>query len=145
MRRYLILNSNAPDLMELFLVASIASVLAIRAFLAATGYPQLGGAGLHIAHMLWGGIFMTIALFVLFSLLGPTSQRFAAILAGIGFGTFIDELGKFITSDHNYFFEPTNCLGIIYGPTQRRRPRPPVQRSPVPASAGSPTRLAAGY
>ena len=105
-------NANAPELVELFLVASVASVLAIRWFLALTGYPQIGGSGLHIAHMLWGGLFMLIALLLLFATLGRTMQRFAAILGGIGFGTFIDELGKFITSDNDYFYQPT--IGLIY-------------------------------
>ena len=41
-------------LLETFFIASVTSILVIRAFLAATGYPQLGGHGLHIAHMLWG-------------------------------------------------------------------------------------------
>ncbi len=105
-------NANAPELVELFLVASVASVLAIRWFLALTGYPQIGGNGLHIAHMLWGGLFMLIALLLLFATLGRTMQRLAAILAGVGFGTFIDELGKFITSDNDYFYQPT--IGLIY-------------------------------
>jgi hypothetical protein len=105
-------NHDAPELIELFLVGGIASVLVIRGFLAATGYPQLGGDGLHIAHMLWGGLFMTVALLLLFAALGRVAQRLAAILGGIGFGTFIDELGKFITSDNNYFYEPT--IGLIY-------------------------------
>ncbi len=105
-------NTNAPELIEMFLVASAASVLGIRGFLAAAGYPQIGGGGLHIAHMLWGGLFMLLALLLLFSSLGQISLRLSAILGGIGFGTFIDELGKFITSDHNYFFSPT--IGLIY-------------------------------
>lgn len=112
LRHVLVRNSDAPELIELFLVAGIAPVLAIRGALAATGYPQLGGDGLHIAHMLWGGLFMTVALLVLFAALGKVAQRLAAILGGIGFGTFIDELGKFITSDNNYFYEPT--IGLIY-------------------------------
>lgn len=99
-------------MLELFLIASVASVLGIRAFLAATGYPQIGGDGLHIAHMLWGGLFMLVALVMLFSLMGIVATRIAAILGGIGFGTFIDELGKFITSDNDYFYQPT--IGLIY-------------------------------
>ena len=66
-RRGLVRNSAAGELLELFLVAAVASVLAIRAFLAATGYPQLGGDGLHIAHMLWGGGLMLVALLLLFT------------------------------------------------------------------------------
>ncbi len=109
---FYIRNTNAPELMELFLIASIASVLGIRGFLALSGYPQLGGGGLHIAHMLWGGLFMMLALLMLFAALGHVMQRLAAIVAGIGFGTFIDELGKFITSDNDYFYQPT--IGLIY-------------------------------
>ncbi len=109
--RFYIHNTKAPELIELFLIASVASVLGIRAFLAIADYPQLGGDSLHIAHMLWGGLFMALAL-LLFASLGHIAQRLSAILAGVGFGTFIDELGKFITSDNDYFFQPT--IGLIY-------------------------------
>ena len=111
-RRGLVRNSAAGELLELFLVAAVASVLAIRAFLAATGYPQLGGDGLHIAHMLWGGGLMLVALLLLFTFLSRPLARLAAITGGIGFGTFIDELGKFITADNDYFYAPT--IGLIY-------------------------------
>ena len=105
-------NAYAPELIELFLVAAVAAVLGIRAFLALAGYPQIGGDGLHIAHMLWGGLFMLLAVLLFFTVLGRPAQRFSAVLGGVGFGTFIDELGKFITSDNNYFYEPT--IGLIY-------------------------------
>src|SRR5262245_26096574 len=77
-----------------------------------TGYPKLGGHGLHIAHMLWGGVLMLVAIVLLLGFLGKRVQRVAAIVGGFGWGTFIDELGKFITSDNNYFFEPT--IALIY-------------------------------
>jgi hypothetical protein len=98
--------------MEIFFVAAVTSVLAIRLFLALTGYPQIGGGGLHIAHMLWGGLLMLISLIILLCFLGQTSERLATLIGGVGFGTFIDETGKFITSDSNYFFQP--AISIIY-------------------------------
>jgi hypothetical protein len=99
-------------LLETFFVASVTSILVIRVFLASTGYPQLGGRGLHIAHLLWGGLLMLITLVLLLAFIGRHIQSIAALVGGIGFGTFIDELGKFITSDNNYFFQPT--IALIY-------------------------------
>jgi hypothetical protein len=98
--------------LEIFLVSGVVSILGIRFYLEMTGYPKIGGNGLHIAHMLWGGLLMVVALVLLLAFLGKRVQRIGALVGGIGFGTFIDELGKFITSDNNYFFEPT--FAIIY-------------------------------
>jgi hypothetical protein len=109
-RHHWVRDADAGDSIEILLVAAIGSILGIRAFLAATGYPQIGGGGLHIAHMLWGGFFMLAALVLLFRYWNPSLRRLAAVLGGIGFGTFIDELGKFITSDNDYFFQPTVAL-----------------------------------
>ena len=110
---YFLRDRDVGEALELLLVSAIVTILAIRAFLAATGYPQLGGAGLHIAHMLWGGLFMLAALVLLFLYWNPSMRLFAAVLAGVGFGTFIDELGKFITSDNDYFYQPTIALLYI--------------------------------
>ena len=103
-------DERASDLLEMMLVFAVATILGIRAFLALTGYPQLGGGGLHIAHMLWGGLGMLISIALLLSYWNPAMRQVAASIGGIGFGFFIDELGKFITSDNNYFFQPTIAL-----------------------------------
>jgi hypothetical protein len=105
-------NIDSAILAELFLVNSVLSILAIRVFLSITDYPQLGGGDLHIAHMLWGGVLMITAIFILLFSIGKSGLFLSSILGGLGFGTFIDELGKFITSDNDYFFRPT--IAIIY-------------------------------
>ena len=105
-------NFYAGNYLENFLVAAVAAVLGIRLFLKMTGYPQIGGSSLHIAHMLWGGLLMLVSIIILLSFLNRASERLASIVGGIGFGTFIDEVGKFVTRDNNYFFEP--AVAIIY-------------------------------
>lgn len=103
-------RSAETELFDTFFVSSIGTVLVIRIFLEATGYPQLGGNGLHIAHVLWGGLGMLAALVLLLGFISPTTRHLAALVGGAGFGAFIDELGKFVTSDNDYFFKPTAAL-----------------------------------
>ncbi|QTE31153.1 hypothetical protein [Pengzhenrongella sicca] len=96
-----------------FFVATVVTVLLTRGLLAAAGYPQVGGNGLHIAHVLWGGVLMALAFVLLLSFAGPVVRPLGALVGGVGFGLFVDEIGKFVTSDSNYFYEPTAAL--IYG------------------------------
>jgi hypothetical protein len=110
--RYLIRDTEATDSIELLLVAAIVAILVLRGVLAALGFPQVGGGKLHIAHMLWGGLGMLAAIALLLIYWNPSVRRATAILAGLGFGVFIDELGKFLTSDNDYFFKPT--VAILY-------------------------------
>lgn len=98
--------------LEWFLLSAVTTILVIRTQLWLTHYPQLGGGGLHIAHLLYGGLFMVIAIWFRLIYLNRWSRTVMAIVGGVGFGFFIDELGKFITSDNNYFFKP--AAGIIY-------------------------------
>jgi ABC-type multidrug transport system fused ATPase/permease subunit len=105
-------NSDGLLFLESFVVAAVISFLGIRAFLTLTGFPKVGGGELHIAHMLWGGAFMLVALVLLLAYLDRTVQHVAAIIAGLGFGTFVDEIGKFLTADNDYFFRP--AVAIVY-------------------------------
>src|SRR5436853_2066141 len=111
-RPFFIRNLDAGQLLETFLVSAVAAFLGVRFFLGVTGYPRLGGGGLHIAHMLWGGTLMVAGVLLVLSYLGQRIRRVAAVIAGLGFGLFIDELGKFITSDNNYFYRP--AIALIY-------------------------------
>lgn len=111
-KKPLIRNLDADQLLEAFLVTAVASILGIRFFLGLTGYPRLGGGGLHIAHVLVGGFFMMIAIVILLAFVDRYSTAVAAVLGGFGFGAFIDEIGKFVTSDNNYFFQP--AVALIY-------------------------------
>ncbi len=99
-------------LTELWLVSTVVTILGIRLFLEITNYPQVGGGTLHIAHMLYGGLGMLMAIGILLLMANPIWKPIAALVAGVGFGFFIDELGKFITQDNDYFFQPT--IGLIY-------------------------------
>ena len=96
--------------LEIFLISAVVMILVIRTQLWLTNYPQLGGGDLHIAHLLWGGLFMLIAIWFALIYVNRWSRRVAAVLGGIGFGFFIDELGKFITEDNDYFFRPAAPL-----------------------------------
>lgn len=55
---------------------------------------------------------MMVSLLGTFIFLNKEVKYIASIVGGVGFGTFIDELGKFITNDNNYFYQPT--IALIY-------------------------------
>lgn len=110
--RFAVRRLDMGPLLDLFLISAVSCLLGIRLFLKLTGYPQLGNSSLHIAHMLWGGLGMLLAIILFIALPVRTATQFAAFIGGLGFGAFIDELGKFITADNDYFFQPV--IAIIY-------------------------------
>ena len=126
--------NGSPHLTAL-LVSAVATVLLVRGGLALAGYPQVGGGGLHIAHVLWGGLLMLVALILLLSFAGPVIRPVAAVLAGVGVGLFIDEVGKFVTSNTNYFYRPATaiiyvvmvCLVLVIHVLHGRRPHLPAE------------------
>ena len=105
-------SRDAGRNLDLFFTFAVAGVLGNRIFLVITGYPQLGNGTLHISHAIWGGVMMLIAIVFAVSSLAPGVRVFVAVLGGAGFGWFVDELGKYITRDVDYFFKPT--LALIY-------------------------------
>ena len=58
-------NAIGPTSAEAFVIIAIATILLTRLYLQLTGYPQIGGGDLHIAHALWGGTLMMLALLLL--------------------------------------------------------------------------------
>lgn len=111
-RHFVVPRRDGVPLAQAFLVSAVATVLIIRFYLWATGYPQVGGDGLHVAHVLWGGLLMMAGALVMFLRLGLPAMRLGSVLVGVGFGFFVDEIGKFVTSDVNYFFQP--AIAMIY-------------------------------
>jgi hypothetical protein len=103
---------NAARYLRAFAFAGIGTVLLIRTYLGVTGYPRLGTGGLHIAHVLWGGMLMVVAIGLATVLYGHTVRLAAALVGGVGFGLFLDEVGKFLTQNNNYFYRP--AASIIY-------------------------------
>lgn len=94
---------GAEHFLLIMLLSFAFSVSATRLFLEITGYPQLGGGGLHIAHLLWGGLLLFIAALLPLIFANRWVYRVVAILSGLGIGLFIDEVGKFITQNNDYF------------------------------------------
>ena len=98
----------------LFTIAAFAvTVAGVRWYLDMAGYPTIGGGEIHVAHVLWGGLLLVVAALLPLLFVGRRSLKLAALLAGIGAGLFVDEVGKFITTSNDYFFAP--AAPIIYG------------------------------
>jgi len=112
-RRLIVEREDAGNYLLISLISFAATVIIVRLFLELTGYPQLGNSTLHIAHLLYGGVLLFAAVLIALIWDNPGSMVVAAILSGIGIGLFIDEVGKFITQNNDYFYPA--AAPIIYG------------------------------
>ena len=98
-------RDQAADSFWMLLIASLSiTVLVTRVYLEITGYPQVGDSTYHVAHVLWGGLLLFVAVALPLSIVNRYALWASSILGGIGAGLFIDEVGKFITQSNDYFF-----------------------------------------
>ena len=124
-------REGAEHYLFLTLVSFAGTVMATRVYLELTGYPRIGGGDLHIAHALFGGFFLFVAALLPIILAGRRVYRVSAVFGGIGIGLFIDEVGKFITTQNDYFYPAaapliyaTFLLAVLLYLRVRRRARP---------------------
>ncbi len=110
----LIERENAVRYLMISLFSFVATVTVVRSFLALTGYPQIGSGTLHIAHVLWGGLILYLATILPLIYLNPRLHTFVAVLSGIGMGLFLDEVGKFITRQYDYFFPAAATILYVF-------------------------------
>src|SRR3954453_3072172 len=127
-------REEAAGHLTMLVVAFVVTVTVTRVFLAATGYPRIGGGIFHLAHALWGGLLLVVAVVVLLLWANRWALRLAAACAGIGAGLFFDEVGKFITTRNDYFFPlaaPIVYLAMValgWTAFRARRRRAPTDR-----------------
>lgn len=97
-------RQGAEQYLLITLLSFAFSVTLTRLFLELTGYPQIRSGEFHIAHVLWGGLFLFIASLLPLIYANRWVYTIDACLAGIGVGLFIDEVGKFISTRMDYHF-----------------------------------------
>ena len=97
-------RQGAEQYLLITLLSFALSVTLTRLFLELTGYPQIRSGEFHIAHVLWGGLFLFIASLLPLIFANRWVYTIGACLAGIGVGLFIDEVGKFISTRMDYHF-----------------------------------------
>jgi hypothetical protein len=103
---------GAENNLLIILISFAATVILTRTYLSLANYPQLGEGPLHIAHVLWGGLFLFAGCLIPILFTNRWTFSISSLFAGIGVGLFIDEIGKFITLSNNYFYQP--AAAIIY-------------------------------
>jgi hypothetical protein len=81
-------RERADNYLLTSLVAFAVTVILTRGFLQLTGFPQLGNSVLHIAHALWGGLLLIVAVLLPLGFANRWAIQTSALLGGIGIGLF---------------------------------------------------------
>lgn len=109
-KRHAVQRARTKTYLLWTLTALAATVIVTRTYLELTGYPQIGGGDLHIAHAIWGGLLLYLAALLPLIFVNNRTLTISAILNGVGVGLFIDEIGKFLTRNNDYFYPPAAPL-----------------------------------
>ena len=72
--RSAVLRNQAESHVLISVIAFGVTVIAVRVFLQLTGFPQIGNSVLHIAHALWGGLLLFVAVLLPLLLVNPAGQ-----------------------------------------------------------------------
>lgn len=99
-------RKEASEYVLWMMMWGVVSLLGTRMYLNLKGWPVVGGEVWHIAHILWGGLGMLTGGLVNFMFYGKRAKRISATISGLGLGLFIDEAGKFLSMNNDYFFQP---------------------------------------
>lgn len=99
-------RKEASEYVAWIMVWGVVSLLGVRLYLSLMDWPIVGGKVWHIAHILWGGLGMLIGGLVNFLFYGKRAKKISATITGLGLGLFMDEAGKFLSRDNDYFFQP---------------------------------------
>jgi len=124
-------REHAATSVQLMLLSFAASVGATRLILELTGYPRLASGELHIAHVLWGGLLLFGAALLPILFANRWVYTAGSLMAGVGAGLFMDEVGKFITQSNDYFYPAAAPIiyafflltVLLYLEVRRTRPR----------------------
>ncbi len=108
----LVRREDASEMVLMVMVSAITALMSLRIYLELTDYPRIGRGIWHISHALTGGLVMAAGQLVNLIWHGDRARKISAVIFGIGFGWFIDELGKYITTDYDYLFKP--AFSFIY-------------------------------
>ena len=77
-------REHADSYLLMSLLAFAVTVIGVREFLQLTGFPQIGNSVLHIAHALWGGLLLFVAVLLPLAFANRWAIGASALLSGAG-------------------------------------------------------------